>query len=111
MFALSLLAAVNLNNHLVHRYGVKNFWFDASEPENLKDFGGQGGGKDGPALETPLGQPQGALYSAGSNQQVGMMYPYWHAKMAYRMQDMEAFLGRVGGNLVPSTHACVRACI
>ena len=67
----------------VHRYGVKNFWFDASEPENLKDFGGQGGGKDGPALETPLGQPQGALYSAGSNQQVGMMYPYWHAKMAY----------------------------
>jgi alpha-D-xyloside xylohydrolase len=52
------------------KYGVKNFWFDASEPENLRDFGGQNQGKDGPPLETPLGQPQGATYALGTNQQV-----------------------------------------
>ena len=32
-------------------------------------------------FDNPLGQPQGATYAAGTNQQVGMMFPYWHCQM------------------------------
>ena len=34
-------------------------------------------------LDNPLGQPNGSLFAAGSNQQVGMMFPWFHTKMAY----------------------------
>eukprot|EP00040_Diaphanoeca_grandis_P033279 m.203534 g.203534 ORF g.203534 m.203534 type:complete len:829 (-) comp32854_c0_seq3:137-2623(-) len=53
------------------KYGIKNFWFDASEPESAA------------SPTNPLGQPQGTTYSQGTNQQVGMMYPWFHCKMIY----------------------------
>ena len=37
-------------------YGIKNFWFDASEPESL---GGENHTVDGIVFHNPLGQPKG----------------------------------------------------
>ena len=56
------------------KYGVKNFWFDASEPESLANF--HAGSAPGLDYNNPLGQPYGSTYTAGSNQQVGMMFPW-----------------------------------
>merc|ERR1711923_171574 len=64
------------------KYGVKNFWFDASEPESLANFKLKVNGSE-IDYHNPLGQPQGSLFSAGSNQQVSMMFPWWHTKMVY----------------------------
>ena len=63
------------------KYGVKNFWFDASEPESLAHFHNRAA----PGLDynNPLGQPYGSTFSAGTNQQVGMMFPWYHTKMVY----------------------------
>ena len=63
------------------KYGVKNFWFDASEPESLANFHN----RDAPGLDyqNPLGQPTGSTFSIGTNQQVGMMFPWYHTKMVY----------------------------
>lgn len=58
--------------------GVKNLWFDASEPESLTNFN-----EFGLHLDNPLGQPSGSLFTAGSNQQVRMMFPWYHTKMVY----------------------------
>ena len=62
------------------KYGIHNFWFDASEPESL---GGVNHTVDGITFNNPLGQPTGALFHAGSNEQVGMMFPWFHTKMVY----------------------------
>ena len=62
--------------------GVTNFWFDASEPESLADFQ-----RTDPAsgkkvhYGNPLGQPQGSTFAGGTNQQIGMMFPVFHAQM------------------------------
>lgn len=53
------------------KYGVKNFWFDASEPESLANFN-----RYGIDYQNPLGQPRGSTFAAGTNQQVGMMFPW-----------------------------------
>ena len=45
--------------------GVESFWFDASEPENLG------------------GTPRTSRYAAGNATQVGMLFPVWHARMAF----------------------------
>jgi alpha-glucosidase (family GH31 glycosyl hydrolase) len=60
------------------KYGVKNFWFDASEPESLANY--KANGID---YKNPLGQPQGSTFTAGTNQQVGMMFPWYHTKMVF----------------------------
>lgn len=62
------------------KYGIKNFWFDASEPESL---GGVNHTVDGVVFNNPLGQPQGSKFAAGTNEQVGMMFPWWHTKMVF----------------------------
>jgi hypothetical protein len=46
-------------------YGVRNFWFDASEPENLRNAH-----LKWRTFDNKLGQPQGTSYSQGTNQQV-----------------------------------------
>ena len=50
------------------KYGVRNFWFDASEPESLANAK-----LKWRTFDNPLGQPQGSTYSTGTNQQVGMI--------------------------------------
>jgi alpha-D-xyloside xylohydrolase len=62
------------------KYGIKNFWFDAAEPENL---GGINHTVDGIVFNNPLGQPSSSLYEAGENEQVGMLFPWWHSKMVH----------------------------
>eukprot|EP01052_Picozoa_sp_SAG31_P063851 SAG31_NODE_22757_length_518_cov_1.212411_1_plen_47_part_10 len=42
------------------KYGVKNFWFDASEPESLAHFS-----QFGIDYDNPLGQPYGSTFAAG----------------------------------------------
>jgi len=60
---------------------VKNFWFDASEPENLDNF--QPSWDPNVTWNNPLGQPGGTSYAAGTNQQVGMMFSWYHTKMVH----------------------------
>jgi len=46
-------------------YGIKMFWLDASEPEQMS------------------GPPIGSSWSVGSMQRVGMMFPWYHAQTYY----------------------------
>eukprot|EP00929_Paragymnodinium_shiwhaense_P065119 TRINITY_DN32681_c0_g1_i3.p1 TRINITY_DN32681_c0_g1~~TRINITY_DN32681_c0_g1_i3.p1 ORF type:complete len:860 (-),score=106.41 TRINITY_DN32681_c0_g1_i3:263-2842(-) len=60
--------------------GIRNFWFDANEPENVA---GVNHTINGVVFNNPLGQPHGAHYHIGTNEQVGMMYPWYQNKMIY----------------------------
>jgi hypothetical protein len=46
---------------------VKNFWFDASEPESLA---GDDHVVDGVRFHNPIGQPIGSTMQLGTNEQV-----------------------------------------
>jgi alpha-D-xyloside xylohydrolase len=46
-------------------YGIKIFWLDASEPENIE------------------GTPANAAFMRGSFEEMGMMFPYFHSEMVY----------------------------
>ena len=55
-------------------HGIRNFWFDASEPESLMYTYYHNAAwiwTSHSAL-----QPNSSLFAAGSNQQVGMMFPW-----------------------------------
>ena len=47
------------------KYGVKNFWFDASEPESLAHF--HNPAAPGLDYNNPLGQPYGSTFTAGTS--------------------------------------------
>jgi alpha-D-xyloside xylohydrolase len=78
------------------KYGVKNFWFDASEPESLANYHIKG-----LDYHNPLGQPYGSTYTAGTNEQVGMMFPWYHTKMVFEGL-MSKFPGEVPVTLARS---------
>jgi alpha-D-xyloside xylohydrolase len=78
-------------------HGISNFWFDASEPESLANakLGWR-------TFDNPHGQPNGTTFALGTNQQVGMMFPYFHCQMvhdglkAQRPDEVPVTLARSG---------------
>ena len=63
------------------RDGIRNFWFDASEPENIANYVRTDSSGKEIHYNNPLGQPQGTTFSGGTNQQIGMLYPFYHSQM------------------------------